>query len=444
MLDQERIQSILNLLNLFDNGDKIASNLVHSFFRSRKYMGSKDRKFVSNSFWNVLRHRSKIDWHLTYLNLEITIERELILELFFLNAEFKNNLSEIVKLFVLKYRDFKKITNEDLAFLNNLVFANFYNKNMPEYVFYEVPEYLINGVKQNFPDDWKSVLLSLNQEAFFDIRINRLKNKSRDQIKYSLKDINVSCELSEYSPLGIRFSKRYPIEGHKLFKLGNIEIQGEASQIVSLLLDVKPGMLVADICSGAGGKSLILADLMENKGRILALDTNKKRLENAGVRFKRAGVHNVERRLVKANWNVSGLEKKFDLVLIDAPCSGIGTWSRSPDSRFTFDAKKLNELIQIQSELLLKGSMMVAPGGKLAYVVCSFLPEEGINQIEKFKQEKNIEFSEINLFNMWNDTILLMNGIQFPFKNESKNSITINPAIYKIDGFFISMFQRRR
>ena len=315
---------------------------------------------------------------------------------------------------------------------------------MPEHIFYELPEYLIESVKKSFPNDWKQVLLSLKEEAFFDIRINNLKFKSREEIKSLLKDIDVNSEYSKYSPVGIRFSKRYPIEGHKLFKNGSIEIQGEASQLASLLLDVKPGMSVADICSGAGGKSLILADIMKNKGRILSLDTNKKRLENAGIRLKRAGVHNVERRLVKANWNVSGLENKFDLVLIDAPCSGIGTWSRSPDSRFNFDQKKLNDLIKIQSELLSKASMMVAPGGKLAYMVCSFLSEEGIDQIEKFKENNKIEFSEINMINMWNDTILLMNGIEYPFKNEPKNSIIINPAKHKVDGFFISMFQRRR
>ena len=287
-------------------------------------------------------------------------------------------------------------------------------------------------------------MLSLNEEGFFDIRINNLKTESRDEIKALLKDIDVTFEDTKYSPLGIRFSKRYPVEGHKHFKNGNIEIQGEASQLASLLLDVKPGMSVADICSGAGGKSLVLAGIMKNKGRILSLDTNKKRLENASTRLRRAGVHNVERRLVKANWSVSGLKNKFDLVLIDAPCSGIGTWSRSPDSKFKFDHKKLNDLIKTQSELLSKGSMMVAPGGKLAYVVCSFLAEEGIDQIKKFKENNKIEFSEINMINMWNDTILLMNGIEYPFKNELKNSIIINPAKHKVDGFFISMFQRRR
>ena len=130
-------------------------------------------------------------------------------------------------------------------------------------------------------------------------------------------------------------------------------------------------------------------------------------------------------------------------MLIDAPCSGIGTWSRSPDSKFSFNSKKLKDLVVIQSELLLKSSLMVAPGGKLAYVVCSFLPEEGIDQIKKFKTETKFDFSEINLVNMWNDTIFLKNGIKYPFHSVNK-SITINPAINKIDGFFISMFQRNR
>ena len=151
MLHQERIFSILELLNLFDESKKIASNLVQNFFRSRKYMGSKDRKFISNSFWNILRHRSKIDWHLNYLNLEITHERMLLLELFFLNSHYQNNSLEIKKLFILKCRDFKKISDQDLDFLNNLILVDFYNNKMPEHVYYELSDYLINSIKKKFP-----------------------------------------------------------------------------------------------------------------------------------------------------------------------------------------------------------------------------------------------------------------------------------------------------
>ena len=443
MLDSDRVSCVLELLKSFDHGSKIASKLIQNYFRSNKNIGSKDRKFISNCFWNIIKHRNKINWHLTNHNLKVTFERQIILELFFLNFDYKNNLPKIKKFFFLNNKLNKNFKDDNLQFLENLNFEKFINSDMPEYVYYELPDFLLGSLKRNFKFDWKNVALSLNQVSFVDLRINTLKNKTRDEILDSLREIDVPFKISKYSPLGIRLLKRFPINGNKLFKSGNIEIQGEASQLSALLLGVKPGMQVADICAGAGGKSLVLADIMKNKGRILSLDINQKRLKQARLRFKRAGVHNVETRLVDLNWSTKGLEKKFDLVLIDAPCSGIGTWSRSPDSRLYFNKTKLAELINIQSELLSKGSTMVAPGGRLAYVTCSILPEEGVDQIEKFKLSANKDFSEIDMSNMWNDNLSLTNSFQYPFDN-GKKSITINPAIHKLDGFFISMFQRKR
>jgi len=443
MLDSDRISCILELLKSFDHGSKIASKLIQNYFRSNKNIGSKDRKFISNCFWNIIKHRNKINWHLTNHNLKVTFERQIILELFFLNVDYKNDLPKIKKFFFLNNKLNKNVTDDKLKFLENLNFKKFINSEMPEYVYYELPDFLLTSLKRNFKFDWKNVALSLSQVSFVDLRINTLKNKTREEILDSLREIDVPFKISKYSPIGIRLLKRFPINGNKLFKSGNIEIQGEASQLSALLLGVKPGMQVADICAGAGGKSLVLADIMKNKGRILSLDINQKRLKQARLRFKRAGVHNVETRLVDLNWSTKGLEKKFDLVLIDAPCSGIGTWSRSPDSRLYFNKKKLADLINIQSDLLSKGSTMVAPGGRLAYVTCSILPEEGVDQIEKFKLSANRDFSEIDMSNMWNDNLSLTNSFQYPFDN-GKKSITINPAIHKMDGFFISMFQRKR
>ena len=443
MLDQERIIAILEILKLSDEGKKVASKIVQNYFRSRKYMGAQDRKFISDVVWNIMRHRDKFKWHLNNINAEIIHENEVILELYFLDEKYKNNITKIKNLFIIKYSDYKIFIDNHFDFLNNLSFDDFYNNKMPDDIYYELPGFLLDSIKKGFPNNWKNLVLSLQNQAFFDIRINGLKNISRDKIKLLLKDITVETELTNYSPLGIRLSKRYPIEGHKLYRSGHLEIQGEGSQIASLLIDAKPGMSVVDLCCGAGGKSLVMAEMMKNKGRILALDINQKRLDNAGSRFKKAGIHNIERKLLDKDWNVKGMLKKHNLVLIDAPCSGIGTWSRSPDSRFKFTKNDLANLVKIQSELLEKGAMMVAPGGKLAYVVCSFLPEEGVEQTEIFKKN-NLEFSEINLMNMWNDTILLMNGVEYPFKDEKKNSITLDPSIHKTDGFFISMFQRRR
>ena len=443
MLDYDRVSCVLELLKSFDHRSKVASKLIQNYFRSNKNIGSKDRKFISNCFWNIIKHRNKINWHLKNHNIKVNFERQIILELFFLNVDYKNDLPKIKKLISSNNKLNKNFKDNNLQFLENSNFEKFTNSEMPEYVYYELPEFLLTSIKRNFKSDWKNVALSLNKEAFVDLRINTLKNKTRDEILVSLKEIDVPFKISKYSPVGIRLLKRFPINGNKLFKSGNIEIQGEASQLSALILGAKPGMQVADICAGAGGKSLVLADIMKNKGRILSLDINQKRLQEASLRFKRAGVHNIETRLVDMNWSTKGLEKKFDLVLIDAPCSGIGTWSRSPDSRFNFTKKKLVKLINIQSELLLKGSTMVAPGGKLAYITCSILPEEGIDQIEKFKISLNNEFSEIDMKNMWNDNLSLTNAFQYPFDN-AKKSITINPAIHKMDGFFISMFQRKR
>ncbi len=443
MLDYDRVSCVLELLKTFDYESKIASKLIQNYFRFNKNIGSKDRKFISNCFWNIIKHRNKINWHLKKHNLKVNFERQIILELFFLNIDYKNDLQKIKNFFSFNNKLNKNFKEDNLQFLEYLNFEQFINQEMPECVFYELPDFLLESIKRNFKLDWKSVALSLNEEAFVDLRVNMLKNKTRDDILNSLKKINIPCKINKYSPLGIRLLKRFPINGNKLFKSGNIEIQGEASQLSALILGAKPGMQVADICAGAGGKSLILADIMKNKGRILSLDINQKRLKQAKLRFKRAGVHNVETRLVDTNWSIKGLEKRFDLVLIDAPCSGIGTWTRSPDSRFNFNKKKLSELIKIQSNLLSKGSTMVAPGGRLAYVTCSILPEEGIDQIEKFKMSVNSDFFEIDMINMWNDNLSLTNSFHYPFDN-GKKSIIINPATHKMDGFFISMFQRKR
>ena len=443
MRDQERIIKVQELLDTFDNSQKVASKIVNSYFRSNKFIGSKDRKFISKSFWNILRNRYKIKWHLQNLNLKNINSYQVILELFFLNEDYKNNIIKIKNLLILSSQTNQDFSGISLDFLDSELFKNFNHPDMPNHINYELQEFLLNSIQISFPEKWLDIVLSMNKEAFFDIRVNRIKKMSRDQLSMKLRSLGIDHEYSQYSPLGIRLKKRYPIEGYDIYKNGHLEIQGEASQIATILTDPKPGMQIAEICSGAGGKSLTLADLMENKGRVLSFDINNKRLENAGIRLKRAGVHNVERRLVDKEWSVKGLEKKFDLVLIDAPCSGIGKWSRSPDSKFSFNEKKLEELISIQYELLIKGSMMVKPGGKLAYMVCSFLYEEGFNQIDKFKKKNNSDFSEINMFNMWNDTIFLMNKTPYPF-NAGQNSILLNPASYKTDGFFISMFQRKR
>ena len=163
MLDSDRVSCVLELLKSFDHGSKIASKLIQNYFRSNKNIGSKDRKFISNCFWNIIKHRNKINWHLKNHNIKVNFERQIILELFFLNVDYKNDLQKIKKFFFLNNKLNKNFKDDNLQFLECLNFENFINSEMPEYVRYELPEFLLASIKRNFKFDWKNVVLSLKK-----------------------------------------------------------------------------------------------------------------------------------------------------------------------------------------------------------------------------------------------------------------------------------------
>ena len=177
MFDYDRVLCVLELLRSFDDGNKVASKLVQNYFRSNKNIGSKDRKFISSCFWNIIKHRNKINWHIKNLNLKVTFERQIIFELFFLNIDYKNDIAKIYNFFSFNSKLNKTLKNNDLDLLKNLNFNQFYNRDMPEQVFYELPDFLLESIKRNFKTDWKNVALSLNKEAFLISGSIHLKTK---------------------------------------------------------------------------------------------------------------------------------------------------------------------------------------------------------------------------------------------------------------------------
>ena len=197
-------------------------------------------------------------------------------------------------------------------------------------------------------------------------------------------------------------------------KDGSIEIQDEGSQLIAQLCNPQPGMAVWDYCAGAGGKTLALAAMMNNKGRIIASDTVAWRLKNAPQRLRRAGVHNVETRILdeeSAKW-VKRQAGKFDCVLVDAPCTGSGTWRRNPELRWRMDEAGLHELVAKQQNILEKAANLVAPGGRLVFATCSILRPEGRGQIETFLAKHP------------------------DFRLEEDKVLELNPFEHGTDGFF--------
>jgi 16S rRNA (cytosine967-C5)-methyltransferase len=227
----------------------------------------------------------------------------------------------------------------------------------------------------------------------------------------------------------LRLAGRQSITQGKTFQDGIVEIQDEGSQLVALLVDAKPGMRVADYCAGAGGKTLAIAQTMENKGHIVACDVSAPRLEGAIKRLRRAGVHNAERHLLEPGdkWTKRQAQK-FDRVLVDAPCTGTGTWRRNPDARLRLKENNLAEILPKQAMILDQAARLVKPGGRLIYATCSLLDEENEGQVTAFLERTPV-FKRIALAEPLPE---ILHGA----------ALRLTPRANGTDGFFGAIMER--
>jgi 16S rRNA (cytosine967-C5)-methyltransferase len=231
-------------------------------------------------------------------------------------------------------------------------------------------------------------IAALLERAPLDLRVNRLK-ATRDAALAALPD----AAPSPLSPLGLRLPEGYRVEETEAWASGIVEVQDEGSQLLSLACGPSPGQLVVDLCAGAGGKTLALAAEMANQGRLVASDTDRARLSRMGPRLTRAGATIVESRLLdpgRERAALADLRAAADIVLVDAPCSGTGTWRRNPETRWRLTPERLERLVALQAELLDLAAELVRPGGVLVYAVCSLLTEEGRAQAESFSQRSSL------------------------------------------------------
>lgn len=279
-------------------------------------------------------------------------------------------------------------------------------------------------------------------EAPVDLRVNTLKTHDRETALAALAAEGVEASVTDLSPLGLRLpAGRVNLPATKAFKDGLVEVQDEGSQLVALLTDARPGMAVVDFCAGAGGKTLGLAANMANKGRLIACDVSAGRLERSAARLKRAGAHNVTRRVLTSEsdkW-IKRHAKGFDRVLVDAPCTGTGTWRRNPDARWRLSPEQLDDLTSRQASILDSARRLVKPGGRLVYATCSLLPEENTNQIEAFLARwKDAEgWRPLSIAEVWETAA----GTPCPVDADA-TTLSLTPARHGTDGFFTAVLQR--
>ncbi|MCW9034764.1 MAG: RsmB/NOP family class I SAM-dependent RNA methyltransferase, partial [Rhodospirillales bacterium] len=245
------------------------------------------------------------------------------------------------------------------------------------------------------------------------------------------------AEETPISPYGVRVLNRLRLGGISVFKDGKVDVQDEGSQLLSFLVDARPGMTVVDYCAGAGGKTLALAAQMKDQGSLIACDVSTKRLGRMSGRLKKAGVQNVQ--LVELSTRKQQPEalrpNKADRVLLDVPCSGTGTWRRSPDSKWRIEPSDLDRHIERQAQIFMKASNLVKPGGRLIYMTCSLLREENENQVFNFLGQMP-DFRTIPVSTIWNEVIEAPCPTDEPF-------LRLTPKDNGTDGFFLAALERK-
>jgi 16S rRNA (cytosine967-C5)-methyltransferase len=310
----------------------------------------------------------------------------------------------------------------------------------PDWVRLEFPAWLDGRCRALFGERMEMELRALGAEAPLDLRANALKATRAEALAALARD-GVTAAPTPLSPWGLRVDGRPPLATLPAFRDGLVEVQDEGSQLAALLVAARPGMRVVDFCAGAGGKTLALAAAMTNKGRIVACDTLKGRVERAAARLQRAGAHNVERRGLSSErdpW-VKRHADSFDRVLVDAPCTGMGTWRRNPDAKWRLTPGYLGNLLELQRRILDSACRLARPGGRLVYATCSLLPDENEMQIEAFLAA-HPEFAVVPIADAWRESVGAQEGAA-PCPTAAPY-LRLTPAQHGTDGFFVAVMQR--
>jgi 16S rRNA (cytosine967-C5)-methyltransferase len=239
------------------------------------------------------------------------------------------------------------------------------------------------GVKELGEKVWAKEITAQNQPAKVILRVNTLKT-TKAELRAILMDLDIDTDPLKDQPDALVLKERANVFMTDAFKKGFFEVQDANSQLVAAFLDVKPGMRVVDTCAGAGGKTLHIAALMENKGQLIAMDLYESKLKQLKIRAKRDGAFNIEYRIIDSTKVIKKLHQRADRVLIDAPCSGLGVLKRNPDAKWKLQPEFIDNIRKVQAEVLESYSKIVKPGGKLVYATCSILPSENQEQVAKF------------------------------------------------------------
>ncbi|MCG9052773.1 RsmB/NOP family class I SAM-dependent RNA methyltransferase [Laribacter hongkongensis] len=396
--------------------ERPADAVLSAYFRDMRKLGAQDRHLIAETIFAVLRRRA----FLTALTAPSATPRRLV-------------IASLIKVRGLNVRELDGILTEaEKKWVVELKAAH------PELDLAgraELPEWVVDALRADGQDDDAIVALghSMQNSAPLDLRANTLKMR-REDVLAALRAAGLELAPTPFSPVGLRVKGKPPINRHPLFLEGAVEVQDEGSQLLGLLVGARRGEMVVDFCAGAGGKTLHLGAMMASRGRLYAFDVSEKRLANLKPRLARSGLSNVTPQLIQ-NENDSKIKRlagKVDRVLVDAPCSGLGTLRRNPDLKFRQSPASIAELNKTQASILARAAQLVKPGGRLVYATCSVLPAENDAIVDAFLAA-HPEFSETPV-----NTLLEQAGVAL----DTGSRLRLLPGVHSTDGFFAAVLTR--
>ncbi len=367
MTPDARISAAIEVLADIVARRRPAADSLKDWGLARRYAGSKDRAAVAGLVYDALRRRASASWL-----MGSDEPRAAVLGMLRLQRDWEaGRIAELCT--GLRFAP-PPLTDDELARLNSGTLDE-----APSYVRADVPDWIVPSLRRVFGEDLEAQCRALAGRAPLDLRVNTLKATRADAMA---ELAHLDARETPWSPDGLRVlpgeDGRGPhVQSEPAFLHGQIEIQDEGSQLATLLAGAEPGMRVVDVCAGGGGKTLALAARMADAGRIYATDSDTRRLAPIHERLARAGIRTVEVRTPRARQDaVSDLDGTVDLVLVDAPCTGSGTWRRNPDAKWRLRPGSLSARVSDQANVLDRAARLVRPGGRIVYVTCSVLPEE--------------------------------------------------------------------
>lgn len=400
-LHRNLVFATIDSLNLIFNENKQADKVLRDTLKRDKRWGSRDRSFIAETTYDIVR------WKRLYAEIADVNEHY--------------DRANLFRMFAV-WATLNGITIPDWpqfeATPTRRIKGRFDEYSKIRKLRESIPDWLDELGEKELGKKWDAELAALNKQASVVLRVNPLK-ATVQQVKEHLEEAEIKTETVKGHPHALRLIERANVFSTDAFQNGWFEVQDASSQKVAQMLDPRPGMRVVDACAGAGGKTLHIASLMENKGQVISMDIYGNKLMELKRRARRNGIHNIETRVIDSTKVIKKLLGKADKVLIDAPCSGLGVLKRNPDAKWKLQPEFLDKIRETQAEIIDSYSRIVKPGGQLVYATCSILPSENEKQVKAFLKREA--------------------GQDFTLTKDEK----ILPSKSGFDGFYIALLQKK-